>query len=148
MVPNFSLRPANEDDINFLWALRQLTMKPYIQESYGWNDDEEYEYATERLMCTRIIHIGNFDVGIVKIIEFPDHLHLQQIQVHPEWSNRGIGTQIINDLIRQASKKNKTVRLYVLKNNPAKNLYTRLGFTIQEEFNHQQVMQYISKAEA
>jgi ribosomal protein S18 acetylase RimI-like enzyme len=148
MVPNFSLRPANEDDINFLWALRQLTMKPYIQESYGWNDDEEYEYATERLMCTRIIHIENFDVGIVKIIEFPDHIHLQQIQVHPEWSNQGIGTQIINDLIRQASKKNKTVRLYVLKNNPAKNLYTRLGFTIQEEFNHQQVMQYISKAEA
>jgi ribosomal protein S18 acetylase RimI-like enzyme len=148
MVPNFSPRPANEDDINFLWALRQLTMKPYIQESYGWNDDEEYEYATERLMCTRIIHIENFDVGIVKIIEFPDHIHLQQIQVHPEWSNQGIGTQIINDLIRQASKKNKTVRLYVLKNNPAKNLYTRLGFTIQEEFNHQQVMQYISKAEA
>jgi ribosomal protein S18 acetylase RimI-like enzyme len=146
MALNFLLRPATEDDINFLWALRQLTMKPYIQESYGWNDDEEYEYAKELLMCTRIIHINKLDIGIIKIIEFTDHIHLQQIQVHPEWSNQGIGTQIIKELIRQANEKNRTVRLYVLKNNPAKNLYSRLGFTIQKEFNHQQIMEYIAKA--
>jgi ribosomal protein S18 acetylase RimI-like enzyme len=146
MALNFSLRPATEDDINFLWALRQITMKPHIQESYGWNDDEEYEYAKELLMCTRIIHIDNLDIGIIKNIEFPDHIHLQQIQVHPEWANQGVGTQIIKELIRQAYEKNRTVRLYVLKNNPAKNLYSRLGFTVKKEFTHQLVMEYAAKA--
>jgi ribosomal protein S18 acetylase RimI-like enzyme len=121
-------------------------MKPYIQESYGWDDDEEYGYATELLTCTRIIHIDNVDIGIIKVIEFSDSIHLQQIQVHPKCSNQGVGTQIIKELIRQADERNRTVRLYVLKNNPAKNLYSRLGFKIREEFNHQQLMEYTTKA--
>jgi hypothetical protein len=70
MAPDFSFRQATERDIEFLWALRQQTMKPYIQKSYGWNDDEEYEHAKESLMCARIIHMDATDIGVVKIIEF------------------------------------------------------------------------------
>jgi ribosomal protein S18 acetylase RimI-like enzyme len=142
MTPEFSLRSASEHDIELLWALRQLTMKPHIQKSYGWNNDEEYEYAKERLMCTRIIHINGLDIGIIKIVDLPDHFHLQQIQIHPDWSNRGIGSTVITDLIHEAQQKAKPVRLHVLKNNPAKDLYERLGFVVIEEFNHQVMMEY------
>jgi ribosomal protein S18 acetylase RimI-like enzyme len=52
---------------------------------------------------------------------------------------------IIKDLLQEARQKMKAVRLRVLKINPAKNLYERLGFVVIEEFNYQVVMEYAAK---
>ena len=146
MIPEFSLRSASADDVGFLWELRKQTMRPHIQNSYGWNDEEEYEYAKERLSCTRIVQIKNKDIGIVKVAEFDTYFFLFQIQLRPEWSNQGIGAQIIADLILSANEKKKTIRLHVLKNNPAKGLYTRLGFVVIEEFKFQVMMEYAAQS--
>jgi ribosomal protein S18 acetylase RimI-like enzyme len=46
----------------------------------------------------------------------------------PEWRGQGIGTELLQGLLGEASDNNVPVRLQVLANNPAIRLYERLGF--------------------
>ncbi len=46
----------------------------------------------------------------------------------PEYRNRGIGSQILQDIIAEGEKDNHPVSIYVEFNNPALRLYERLGF--------------------
>lgn len=48
----------------------------------------------------------------------------------PEFQRQGIGQQLLAGVLKQAQREDLAVELKVLKNNPAKNLYLRLGFTI------------------
>ena len=49
--------------------------------------------------------------------------------VLPEFRNQGIGTQIMNQLLNEIAKLYPQVSLAVREDNPAINLYERLGFT-------------------
>ncbi|MBW4512743.1 MAG: GNAT family N-acetyltransferase [Scytonematopsis contorta HA4267-MV1] len=55
------------------------------------------------------------------------------MELLPEYQCLGIGTQLIQSVISQAKSLNKPVVLHVLKINPAKSLYERLGFETVEE---------------
>lgn len=63
----------------------------------------------------------------------PGDVFLRAIEIHPDYQNQGIATSIINELIAQGTQERKPVRLQVLKVNPAKELYDRLGFAVMEE---------------
>ncbi|HLM00911.1 MAG TPA: GNAT family N-acetyltransferase, partial [Pyrinomonadaceae bacterium] len=65
--------------------------------------------------------------------EKKDETALVSIRLLPEFQNRGIGTKLIKDVLAASIAKNKPVRLQVLKINPARNLYERLGFEISGE---------------
>ncbi len=56
-----------------------------------------------------------------------------QIQIEPKFQRKGIGQQIIEAVIKDSLDKNKEIYLSVLKENPAKELYLRLGFKITGE---------------
>jgi ribosomal protein S18 acetylase RimI-like enzyme len=54
--------------------------------------------------------------------------HLVQLQIDPHYQGRGLGEQIIKTLLAGAQADALPVSLKVLKGNPAKRLYERLGF--------------------
>ncbi len=54
---------------------------------------------------------------------------LVDIVLLPEFQNAGIGGRLIKELLRDAASLSKSVRLHVVKNNPAARLYGRLGFS-------------------
>jgi GNAT superfamily N-acetyltransferase len=54
---------------------------------------------------------------------------LVDIALLPAYQNRGIGTLLLDGLLREASAAGKSVKLHVVQSNPAKNLYERLGFS-------------------
>ena len=57
-----------------------------------------------------------------------------KVPLGQKYQNKGIGTQLIKDLILQANKSNQSIKLQVLKvNNQAQNPYTCLGFSIKNE---------------
>ena len=62
-----------------------------------------------------------------------EDVFLRAIEIHPDYQGQGIGTAIIQKLIAQAALKMKPVFLQVLKVNPAKKLYERLGFSVGSE---------------
>jgi ribosomal protein S18 acetylase RimI-like enzyme len=58
-----------------------------------------------------------------------------QIFVDSPFQCRGIGTEVMKRLIREATAFNLAIRLNVVKINHARRLYERLGFRITHEDN-------------
>ncbi len=81
----------------------------------------------------RIIRGDGADVGMLKALEEPAGWKPVQIQLLSQFQGQGIGTQVISTLIDQACAAGVPLSLSVLKVNPAKRLYERLGFTVVEE---------------
>lgn len=61
---------------------------------------------------------------------------LVQIQIAPAWQGAGIGSHLVRALLEQARQAGAVVRLSVLKANPARQLYERLGFAVVAELDH------------
>ena len=55
------------------------------------------------------------------------------IEISPDYQRRGIGTILMHDLLRKAAARGISVTLQVLKVNPARVLYERLGFELTGE---------------
>jgi ribosomal protein S18 acetylase RimI-like enzyme len=51
----------------------------------------------------------------------------------PEARGQGIGAALLRDVLADAAPSGRNVTIHVEKNNPARTLYARLGFTILDE---------------
>lgn len=69
-------------------------------------------------------------------------IFIDLIEIMPEYQNRGLGTAILNEIIDNAKSNDFTIRLQVLKINPAINFYKRLGFIVSSETHTHFVMEY------
>lgn len=73
-------------------------------------------------------------IGMFKVDRTAQPWRLVQILLASEAQGRGMGTALLCPLIAEAESCRATVALSVLKGNPAKRLYERLGFeTVGEE---------------
>lgn len=67
-------------------------------------------------------------IGRLILDEGEHEFTLVDIALLPSHRRAGIGTHLINDLLRQAAAAQKSVKLSVWHSNPAKKLYERMGF--------------------
>jgi ribosomal protein S18 acetylase RimI-like enzyme len=135
-----SFKKATLKDIPFLWELRQLTMKLHVEKSYGWNEDVQFKYAKQDLRSANIVMCEAQSIGVIKVLKHEHEFFLSQIQVHPHWAGKGIGHKLLTGLIREATKEQKSIRLEVLKVNPALKLYKAFGFEILREMEFEYEM--------
>ena len=135
--PPFQRRSATSADIAFLIALRQSTMQAHFE-----NAGLPYERETqrERVLAdfgwAEIILCEGTPIGLVKLDKGDNPWHLHQIQLMPTMQGRGIGSRLMGDLLAEAAREGVAIELKVLKGNPAKGLYQRLGFVMVEERHH------------
>jgi ribosomal protein S18 acetylase RimI-like enzyme len=132
----FAFRSISAGDYEFLWRLHNAALKNYVEATWGWN--EEWQKAdfnnTFDPNNGEIIVVDGVDAGFLWIIEKETETLLVSIRLLPNFQNKGVGTRIIKNLLDTFEK---PVRLQVLKINPAKSLYERLGFeTIGETDTH------------
>lgn len=80
-----------------------------------------------------IITCDGADIGWVQVSLQDDTIYLGQIFIESVFQRRGIGTEIIAGLIDEANQTGRTITLGVVKSNPARSLYERLGFRITNE---------------
>jgi GNAT superfamily N-acetyltransferase len=140
-----SQRAAIWDDIEWLEPFYESVMRPYYVElNLVWDRTKFREYFDPKL--TQIIQADGNDIGLLKTEERLDCIYLGDIQIQHEYRSRGIGTSLIESVIRSASIANKPVRLRVLKGNPAKHLYLRLGFREIEIFDDCDILERASEA--
>ncbi len=123
---NISQRDATLDDIDRLDLFYESMMRPYVELTHQWDNTKFREHFDPKII--KVIQADGVDIGMLKVEERDDCIYLGDIQIDRAYQNRGIGTRLIETVIRSASITNKPVRLRVLKGNPAKNLYLRLGF--------------------
>lgn len=135
-------RPATTADIPFLLALRQRTMDSHLAASGVIIDLVTHR---ERLMfrfdCAEVILDDEQPVGLLKVARDAVPWTVIQIQLDPEFQGRGVGSQLLGELIREATFAKADLALSVLKANPARGLYERLGFVVVGEDSHEYYMQ-------
>jgi GNAT superfamily N-acetyltransferase len=85
------------------------------------------------LRQVRIIGLDGADVGWLQSNALGDTVFLAQLFVEASFQRQGIGTQVMNRLIGEATRARQAVTLAVVKINPALRLYERLGFRITHE---------------
>jgi ribosomal protein S18 acetylase RimI-like enzyme len=142
-LPVLAFRRATEADLEFLIGLRQVTMWPHFESSgLAINPEEQLERVKYRIDCARIITCDGADVGLFKVVRDADPWELTQIQLMPRWQGQGIGAALIRTLLVEASGAGRRVHLDVLRANPAKRLYERLGFRVVAEDTHSYLMRF------
>ncbi len=135
-------RPSSHQDYDFLYTLHVATMKDYVDKTWGWNDDFQQKIFKEKFEPDKlkIITFDKKDIGMIAVEDREEDIFLRIIEILPEYQNKGIGKYIVQSLIDKAKNENKLVFLYVLKVNPAQNLYKNLGFEIISEITTHYVM--------
>jgi len=71
-----------------------------------------------------------------------DSLYLVQLFLEADSQGKGIGTQTLKRLMEEATTTNVPMTLGVVKTNPARRLYERLGFQITHEDDRKYYMKY------
>ncbi len=129
------VRDATREDIPRLYEIHRAALGPYVEATWGW--DEEFQRSEFERRGTgtnrRVIEVGDEVAGFLEIEEQSDRLVLRTIELSPEFQGRGIGTRLIKQLLARSWSTGLPVRLRVLKCNPAKGLYERLGFEVVRE---------------
>lgn len=133
---DYYLRPATAVDREWLWQTKRSCMQAYIEQTWGtWDEDVQRASFTDRFELgeINIIVSGGRDVGFIAALHEPAAIQLFNIMIAPEFQHQGVGTAVLQHLQAVARALGVPIRLQVLKVNPARRLYERLGFTLVED---------------
>lgn len=128
-------RTATSDDDEFLWQLLKATMRDYVDQVWGWDETWQHDYFRETFDPgeNQIVVLLGQDIGVIAAKKTETAVFLLRIYILPEYQGRGIGTQLLESVKTKAFREGLPVTLRVLKVNPARNWYERLGFVVTEE---------------
>ena len=132
----FARRQATAADRDWLWETKSRCLRGYIEQTYGpWDEDIQRARfdASFEPGEIQVISFGGRDAGFTALRREPKEVQLFNIMIAPEFQNRGLGTAVLRDLLAGARRRRIPVRLQVMKVNPARRLYERLGFVVTEE---------------
>ena len=134
-MSNLTLRQATAADYDFLFNLHKITLRTYIEQVWHWNEawqqanfSHHFEPANRQ-----IVVLKGEDIGVISVRRKRGAIHLSTIQILPAYQKQGFGAQLIQATLDKAFGEGLPVTLQVLKGNPARRLYERLGFVVVVE---------------
>lgn len=134
VTERLEFREANVEDFDFLIHLRAKTMLEHLSNlDIAIDEAGMMERVKYKFDHSKIVMVNGMDAGLLKLDKTNRPWNLIQIQVLPQFQGRGIGEQIIKRVLSEAELQKIDVKLSVLKGNPAKKLYERLGFSVVRE---------------
>lgn len=142
-----TLRSHQEQDLPFMQELYASTREDELKQT-DFTEDEKRVFLTQQFNAQYTHYTQHYATDAFNIIElhgqaigrlFVDYwtteIRVVDIALKPEYCNRGIGSYLFKNLCDEASATGRTVTIHVEHNNPAKNLYQRLGFTEKTRTN-------------
>ena len=130
------LREATPADEPFLLEVYASTRLEEL-EPFGWDDNQKQAFIKMQFMArektypradSRIILLNGQPVGRMLVDRGEATILLRDIAILTEYRNVGIGSQLIKDLMKEATVAAKPITLHVVSTSPAVRLYERLGF--------------------
>ena len=127
---SMSMRQGESADMDWLYQTFKLTMQSFIHQTWGWDEllQEHSFYENLPAKSFAIATSEEHDVGALNLREKADHLWLEMVLVLPGYQGQGFGRLMLEFAQRQSCKKQKPLRLSVLKLNPAQDFYRHMGF--------------------
>ncbi len=143
---DIQLKPSTPEDEIFVNDLTRSVMKPYVESTWPDEESREHYYHINRfnLQTTAIIYFNGERIGRVTLTNSDSEIVLEDIHILPEHQGKGIGKQLIEEVLKQARSEGKSVALMVLRTNPAQSLYNQLGFKTYQETEERFYMRYLS----
>ena len=133
---NVTLRAATFEDADFLFQLHRSAMQTYVTQTWGvWDEEwqlQHFERHFDPSAC-QIITLHGQAIGVISVVRQVTSIFLSSIELLPAYQGRGIGTSLVKTLLDEAQENGIALTLQVLKVNPARRLYERLGFAISGE---------------
>jgi GNAT superfamily N-acetyltransferase len=130
IVKNIRLREVEPDDVDFLYNLHREALMPYIDLTWGWEEEWQAGYFKEHFNPAdrKIIQWFGEDIGCISVQDQVDALFIAYIAILPIYQWKGVGTYLIGNVIQEAEHRKIPVRLQTLKANPVWEWYEHLGF--------------------
>ena len=123
-----SLRPAVEQDLAFCEALNHGNMSDYL-DARGISWDPSRFLSSWAEFENLVIQLDDQDVGLLRLATEKDGLGLRDLQILPMHQNHGIGSWAVRQAQSIAAERGfQRLQLRVYDENPAKRMYSRLGF--------------------
>lgn len=140
---NYILVKSKTSDIDKLIEYKLNTIFEYAENLSDEEINKIENYVKEnvplQLSNYKIINIDNKNIGCVLSYNKDDGILLDEIYINKEYRNKGIGTDIIKNLLIE----NNIIYLWVYKTNEkAISLYKKLGFIIIDETKSRYYMKY------
>jgi ribosomal protein S18 acetylase RimI-like enzyme len=124
--------PVGEEAWDYCRALAQANMEPYLTKRgqhwsrAGWDDKAPSREFFE-------LYVERNRIGFVSLWKDNDanSVHIGDVQIEPPFRNHGYGTRAIERVFAIARSRGlREVTLNVFRDNPARNLYERMGFKV------------------
>ena len=139
----YELIKSSNKDIDRLVEYKKITIYEYAKDLSDEEIDKINNYVTNEVpklisdFCNIIV--DNKIVGCLLLTSKDDGILLDEIYLEEEYRNKGIGTNIIKEVISN----NDIIYLWVYKENEnAISLYKKLGFVVIEETESRYYMKY------
>lgn len=140
-----AFRPATDADLPFLSALYASTRIEELAATF-WSAEQKAAFLDMQFRAQHAYYIKHYPeadwlvveragecIGRLYIERGPNQHCIIDIAFLPVHRGKGFGGALLTDLIDEAAAVGKSVSIHVEKNNPARRLYQRLGFTVTED---------------
>ena len=141
MLDSITLRPIRPDDEAFLYRVYASTRQEELA-PLPWTDAQKTAFLRMQFAAQHKYYLESFSdaqfqiilhndepVGRLYVHRREDELRIVDIALLPEHRRAGIGAALLHELLAEADRTRKPVRIHVERFNPALRLYERLGFT-------------------
>jgi GNAT superfamily N-acetyltransferase len=130
-----ALRRASEPDRNFIFEAFKISMREYVEWAWGWNEEFQRSgfWANLAVQNFQLICDGGQNAGALYVEESTQNHWVRTIFLIPEFQGRGVGSAVLAQEVVRAKAAHKPLVLKVIKINPAKRLYDRMGFKVVQE---------------
>lgn len=154
-----SFRAVTDKDDEFLLSVyassraEEMALAP-------WNDEQKHAFLTMQFEAQavqyrerypeanfQVVLLNGEPVGRLYVARLPDQIRIIDIALLTEHRGKGIGEPILRDLMDEAARAGKPVRIYVESFNRSRALFERLGFAPIEDNSLYMLMEWTSEPE-
>ena len=145
----YNMRPYIDNEYHnykeFIYQVKKKAYKKYVEEYFGvWDEEDQRKYFEKFINQikddTWIIQLNGIDIGFYNGMKLSnDSYEIGNICIIPEYQGRGIGTQVLMDIMEL--HKDEDLHIQYFKQNPVGKLYERLGFIPngESEYHYQMI---------
>ena len=145
MAARVELRPAREDDAEFLRAVYGSTREEELEPT-GWSRAQKDAFIAQQFHAQDVYYKQHYEgatydvvlvdgepAGRLYVARWENEIRIMDIALLPAFRGRGIGEGLLRPLLQEGEDAGVPVSIHVEQSNPALSLYRRLGFEPVEE---------------
>lgn len=139
------LRPETPGDEAFARGVYGSTREEEL-ELTGWTDEQKAAFVAMQYVAQRkyygeiypdatydVIVVDGEDAGRLYVARLAEEIRIVDIALLPAFRGRGVGQQLLGEVLAEAAASGRRVVIHVEQNNRARELYLRLGFVPVED---------------